>query len=295
MSISGYKDTDKEILLALSDKDLIKTCSLNKYLFRSVCDENFFYRKLSRTYPDTLKFFDTLIFLKDKTYKQYYLKVVYYVAKLLEDFNYIYIAGVPQIQYEIFKDVSKKIIKNDKEEFLINYEKLLYEAAKRGELELVKEAIKKGVDIHKFNEITLTYASGGGHLEILKYLVALGANIHANNQILRWASEKGHLEVVKYLVELGVNIHFNNDAALRSASAGGHLDIVKYLEGLGANIHANNDDALRSASQNGRLNVIKYLLSKGANPNAIDHHTLERADVYGYYEIIKYLASLNKK
>ena len=29
---SSLKDTDREILLRLSDKDLIKTCRLNKYL-----------------------------------------------------------------------------------------------------------------------------------------------------------------------------------------------------------------------------------------------------------------------
>ena len=45
-SFSGIKDVDREILLAMSDEDLLKSCSLNKYLFNVVCDDNFFYRRL---------------------------------------------------------------------------------------------------------------------------------------------------------------------------------------------------------------------------------------------------------
>ena len=45
-SLPNSKDTDREILLKLSDKDLIQTCRLNKYLFENVCDNNFFKRKL---------------------------------------------------------------------------------------------------------------------------------------------------------------------------------------------------------------------------------------------------------
>lgn len=53
-SFSGYKDTDREILLTLSDKDLLSICSSNKYFFTSVCDNTFFYQKLYRSYPNTL-------------------------------------------------------------------------------------------------------------------------------------------------------------------------------------------------------------------------------------------------
>ena len=61
----------------------------------------------------------------------------------------------------------------------------------------------------------------------------------------RWASENGHLEVVRYLVEQGANIHANNDYAIRWASENGHLEVVRYLVEKGANIHANNDYAIQ--------------------------------------------------
>ena len=42
----------------------------------------------------------------------------------------------------------------------------------------------------------------------------------------------GHLEVVKYLVENGANIHGRDDLAIRWASENGHLEVVKYLESV---------------------------------------------------------------
>ncbi len=55
---------------------------------------------------------------------------------------------------------------------------------------------------------SLILASAEGHLEVVKYLVSEGADIHAENDCAaRWASRKGHLEVVKYLVLEGADIH----------------------------------------------------------------------------------------
>ena len=43
-----------------------------------------------------------------------------------------------------------------------------------------------------------------------KFLVDIGANIHADNDYaLRWACERGHSKVAKFLVEKGANIHVN--------------------------------------------------------------------------------------
>ncbi|QTF49398.1 putative ankyrin repeat protein [Acanthamoeba polyphaga mimivirus] len=50
------------------------------------------------------------------------------------------------------------------------------------------------------------------------------------------ASEEGHLEVVKYLVSLGADIRAHNDYAVRMASMDGHHEVVKYLLSLGAKI-----------------------------------------------------------
>jgi ankyrin repeat protein len=79
------------------------------------------------------------------------------------------------------------------------------------------------------------------------------------------ASADGDLDLVKFFIDRGANIHYANDYALVYASSNGHLEVVKYLIGKGADIHARNDYALRLASLNGKLEVVKYLIGKGAD------------------------------
>ena len=51
---------------------------------------------------------------------------------------------------------------------------------------------------------------------------------------LRDACWNGHLEIVKYLVEQGANIHILDEAPLRDACFYGYFEIVKYLVEQGA-------------------------------------------------------------
>ncbi len=103
-------------------------------------------------------------------------------------------------------------------------------------------------------------------VEVLKQLVKEGADIHAwNDDALRWAAENGHLSVVKFLVKSGADIHAYNDDVLRLAAQNGHLSVVKFLVKNGADIHAWNDDALKWAADNGHLDVVKYLESQSEN------------------------------
>jgi len=94
-------------------------------------------------------------------------------------------------------------------------------------------------------------------LEKVKNLVA---DIRSKyDYAVRMASKYG-LEMIKYLVSLGANILSNDDSAVRNASAKGHLQFVQYLVSLGANIRSGNDDAVQSASRNGHLQVFLILV-----------------------------------
>ena len=129
-SFTNVKDLDREILMRLPDADLIKACSLNKYLFESVCDEQFFHRRLQAYYPDIVLNYVRRPY--DKKWRQYFLEIVYYINKLKEDFDYTYVSGSPERQYKIFK----KSRDNDE---------LLVRAVRKGEVEIVEEAIERGV------------------------------------------------------------------------------------------------------------------------------------------------------
>lgn len=57
-----------------------------------------------------------------------------------------------------------------------------------------------------------------------------GRKFEDKEEALRWAADKGCLDIVKYLVEQGADIHARNECALRWASEKGHRDVVKFLK-----------------------------------------------------------------
>jgi len=90
------------------------------------------------------------------------------------------------------------------------------------------------IDMSAFDNISLKYSSKNGLIEIVKYLIKNGADIHTENDFsIILASENGHFEIVKYLVENGAetalaprdrrsHIHADDDYSLRYASENGH-------------------------------------------------------------------------
>ena len=115
-------------------------------------------------------------------------------------------------------------------------------------IETMEDLMQEGVIFEPYKNFMLYEAAKYGYLDIVKYLVEHGADIHDDDyRAVCRASEYGHLNVVKYLVEHGADIHADYDASLQWASQNGHLDIVKYLVEQGADIHADNDYAIWSA------------------------------------------------
>ncbi|KAJ8881205.1 hypothetical protein PR048_017678, partial [Dryococelus australis] len=91
------------------------------------------------------------------------------------------------------------------------------------------------------------------------------------------AAGAGHLNVVKTLVKMGADVNHptkTNSTPLRAACFDGRLDIVRYLTDHLADIHiANkyNNTCLMIAAYKGHLDVVSFLLEKGANPNERAH------------------------
>ena len=76
-SFTNIKDLDREILLKMSDRDILKTCSLNKYFSKKVCDDDFFHRLFQVRYPYLVKEKASY-----RNWKQHYLKTIYAIDKL---------------------------------------------------------------------------------------------------------------------------------------------------------------------------------------------------------------------
>lgn len=108
-----------------------------------------------------------------------------------------------------------------------------------------------------------------GQLEMAKNFIAIGANLHdQDNQSLRDAARYGHSEMVQYLLEQGADAKAGDSEALVDAARLGHDKTVSILLKHGADVHAANDDALFYSAMGGYANIVNMLLDNGADINA---------------------------
>lgn len=157
----------------------------------------------------------------------------------------------------------------------------LVNAAKEGNLEKVKELLKRGADIDsKDNKqtIPLIRAAEKGQLEVVKELLKMGADINAQDvygyTALMTAISYGYLEVARELLnDRGVDVDAqDNDGytPLILAAMSGYLEIVKELLDKGSDINAKSywgSTALIVAAQYGHVDVVNELLARGADIN----------------------------
>lgn len=92
-------------------------------------------------------------------------------------------------------------------------------------------------------------------------------NMFENKDDLLWISTRhGKIELVKYLLNKGANIHHLSDRALRWAVKQKHYDIVKFLIDNGANVNAYDGSAFQLASDHNDKKMLDLLISYGAKP-----------------------------
>ncbi len=195
---------------------------------------------------------------------------------------------------------------------------LLFYAAEKGHMEIVKYLVELGVSIDAYGYATqktpLGIAVYNGHVEIVKYLVEKGANIdkkdHLGNTILskslllpvEYKEKKRKMEILKYLIDKGADIKESNDTGetlIHIAAKAENLDGIDYLLKKGLKIEERNykeQTPLHYAAYWGKLNGVKHLVEKGADINAGDrlgNRALDIARKRKHSEVIGYLERLS--
>src|SRR5262245_40674165 len=157
------------------------------------------------------------------------------------------------------------------------------DAAMQGDRAGVLAMIKQGADVNapQGDGVTaLHWAARRGDAELVKALVAAGANARATTQFgsyspLHLAAERGSAAIVKALVDAGapVDAQTNTGATpLMFAAASGDVPTITTLVDKGAAVNAQESDRLQTplifAAATGRVDAVKLLIARGADKNA---------------------------
>jgi len=188
----------------------------------------------------------------------------------------------------IFKDFEKDKITyfgydengNKNQLSIIEFTNLLKYAINSNNLDIVKFAFEFPIDVNftegeifrnkktgeniKMNETSpLMHAASIGNIEIVKYLISKGANIHYNSVLsfvydcLTSAVSCGKIEIVKLFIELGVKLNYECEDynALRTALERASRNFRKEMEEKHIKMYEKYEQ------------IVILLLENGANPN----------------------------
>lgn len=140
----------------------------------------------------------------------------------------------------------------------------VFNAAATGDLNAMIRGVEQGANIHTCcgeAEAPLIIAAWNGHLNVIGYLLAQGADVNAQDgEFLIGAARNGHLSAVKYLVSQGADVNAQRGSALISAAREGRLSVVQYLLSLAPRSRA-EILALMRVSNPKDLDTLGYLLS----------------------------------
>ena len=153
-------------------------------------------------------------------------------------------------------------------------------ACRKGDLSLVKQMIKRGMDPNIVPEHLdtrpLPAAADGGDLRMVKFLLKVGADPNLPNKGLGFppnafpleaACKTGHLKIVELLVAHGANINRGGIfSPLKTAVSSWQPEVVRYLLRVGARIEPN---MMQQAAWRGHSGILQQLIDAGAGI----HHT----------------------
>lgn len=157
------------------------------------------------------------------------------------------------------------------------------DAAMDGNREAVRSLLKRKANVNGAQGDGMTalhWAAYRDDVEMMKLLLAAGANVHAVTRVgaippLFLACANGSAAALELLLKVGANpnsINANGTTALMMAASSGNVDAVTLLldEGASANAReaAHGQTALMFAASLNRAAVIKLLLTRGADANA---------------------------
>jgi FOG: Ankyrin repeat len=211
---------------------------------------------------------------------------------------------------------------NDTNEIVNGYFQAILDGNMSGFVTCVKELTDKNMNVashlDKNGASALHWAAGGGHLEMVQYLVKecnvppdqpqKGKRSFRNRTPLHWAARNGHLNVVRYLLEdcckTKHDYYVDIDAVTLDGTTAfcwacwqGHEEVMKYLHSKGANTSKLNkygcNAVLWSAqSTSSGLNSLKWLHEIGSDMKVVNsngHGMLHKSAQRGKEDVCRWI------
>ncbi len=152
----------------------------------------------------------------------------------------------------------------------------LHKAAEKGNFEEVQKFIDQGIDVNLKNKngySALFFAVRGGHSEVVRMLIGVGAEIEDAD--LSTAILNDHFDIHELLIlKVGVDkADYKEETALFKVAAHGNVRMTLFLLKAGANIECINsrkETPLHHAVIQRHYEIVKILLEAGANVKAED-------------------------
>jgi ankyrin repeat protein len=187
----------------------------------------------------------------------------------------------------------------------------IIEATKSGALAKVRELIEANPQLVSTKDengrTPLHWAARGVHFEVMKYLVAKGADVNASDKNgitpLTSVVARNHIEAIKFLLDNGAKTEEADNiqkAPILYALTSESKDVLDLLIKRGASLEVKDDyqrtPLLLTCRESGSFVIVKILIESGANINAVDifgDTPLTLAAWRGFEEIVNYLLDEN--
>lgn len=159
---------------------------------------------------------------------------------------------------------------NPEKEYYNAYKRALQMAAEEGNLEVIRFLVSYGADIHS-NKEPLNLAVRHGHIEIVRYLVRHGADINASlngfvyKSLLDYFIRNRDDEMIRYLIDHGFQFkggrrRFRIVVELVDS---GNIDYLEYiLEKVESDNRGFQKDVLECALYMKKTEVVRYIVGK---------------------------------
>ena len=150
-----------------------------------------------------------------------------------------------------------------------------YDAATMGHTHIVRSLLDriKTQNQPRAQDMILWTASENGHEVIVRWMLDLGTNVHANqcheDHPIHRAAAGGHDKVVQLLLDRGAKqVRGEYGFPLHEAARGGFVKVAQMLIDHGADIDAlaaSWRTPIASAAESGNVQMVRFLIEKGAD------------------------------